>query len=105
MDRGHAETIRPETAQIPCRLHLLGNGMPAARGASPVASPDLPRQVAQRELETEQERQNYTYRQTVLIEELDGHGIRAVEYVKSATSCSLLKWSAQKRSSAVPSGL
>ena len=50
----------------------------AALSQSP--PPDLPRQVAQRELETEQQRQNYTYRQTVLIEELDNRGVRAGAY-------------------------
>src|SRR6476646_4373146 len=36
--------------------------------------PDLARRVAHRETETEKERNEYTYRQTVTIEELDDHG-------------------------------
>ncbi len=56
----------------------VGCLLPTARAQSP--PPDLPRQVAQRELETEQERQNYTYRQTVAIEELDSRGVRVGEY-------------------------
>ena len=36
--------------------------------------------MALRELENEQERQNYTYRQTVVLEELDKHGMRAGQY-------------------------
>jgi hypothetical protein len=59
-------------------LLALGCLLPAARAQSPPT--DLSRQVAQRELETERERQNYTYRQTVAIEELDGRGILAGEY-------------------------
>ena len=59
-------------------LFALGYLPPAARSQSP--PPDLARQVAQRELETERERQNYTYRQTVVIEELDAHGMHAGEY-------------------------
>jgi hypothetical protein len=84
--------VTPRTARTPSRFapkllsefHIwfiflaMGCLLPAAHPQSP--PPDLPRQVAQRELETEQERQNYTYRQTVVIEELDGHGIRAGEY-------------------------
>ena len=42
--------------------------------------PDLIRKVAQRETETAQAQSNYTYRQTVSIEELDSHGSRAGEY-------------------------
>jgi hypothetical protein len=52
--------------------------LPVVRAQSPPQ--DLPRLVAQRELETEQERQNYTYRQTVVIEELDNRGVRVGEY-------------------------
>jgi hypothetical protein len=36
--------------------------------------PNLAKLVAQRETETEKERNEYTYRQTVIIEELDGRG-------------------------------
>src|SRR5215471_9797381 len=36
--------------------------------------PDLVKLVAQRETETEKERNEYTYRQSVTIEELDDHG-------------------------------
>ena len=59
-------------------LFTLGCLLPAVRAQSP--PPDLARQVAQRELETERERQNYAYRQTVVIEELDGRGVRTGEY-------------------------
>ncbi len=46
--------------------------MPAVRGEDP--PPNLARLVAHRETETEAERNEYTYRQTVTIEELDDRG-------------------------------
>ena len=42
--------------------------------------PDLLRKVALRETETAQAQSNYTYRQTVSLDELDSHGLRAGEY-------------------------
>lgn len=41
---------------------------------------DLIRRVAARETENEAERNNYTYRQTVTVEDLDDHGARLGEY-------------------------
>jgi hypothetical protein len=42
--------------------------------------PDLVRKVALRESETAQAQGNYTYRQTVSIEEIDTHGARSGDY-------------------------
>jgi hypothetical protein len=42
--------------------------------------PDLIRRVALRESETEQAQSNYTYRQSVAIEEFDSHGARTGDY-------------------------
>jgi hypothetical protein len=50
---------------------LLATGKPAAAQEAP---PNLARLVAHRESETETERNEYTYRQTVTIDELDDHG-------------------------------
>lgn len=79
-----ARTPRRSSPKLPIGFHVwlmffaMGCLLPAARAQSPPS--DLPRQVAQRELETERERQNYAYRQTVVVEELDGRGVRAGEY-------------------------
>jgi hypothetical protein len=42
--------------------------------------PDLVRRVAMRETETEQAQSNYTYRQSVTIDEFDGHGAKTGGY-------------------------
>jgi hypothetical protein len=42
--------------------------------------PDLARRVAARETETEQAQRNYLYRQTVAIDEIDGHGAKVGGY-------------------------
>src|SRR6266567_6672759 len=42
--------------------------------------PDLLRKVALRETQTAQAQSNYTYRQTVTVEELDSHGSRVGDY-------------------------
>jgi hypothetical protein len=52
--------------------------LPALSGQEPPK--DLARRVALREMETEQARGNYTYRQTVLLQELDRRGARMGEY-------------------------
>ena len=52
--------------------------MTSLSAADPPAG--LPRKVAERESENEQARGNYTYQQTVSIEELDLHGARQGEY-------------------------
>jgi hypothetical protein len=44
------------------------------------APPNLARRVAHRETETQTERNEYMYRQTVAIQELDGHGTARGEY-------------------------
>jgi hypothetical protein len=51
---------------------------PAARAQDP--PPRLARLIAHRETETETERNQYTYRQTLTIEELDGHGAARGDY-------------------------
>ena len=50
--------------------------------------PNLAKLVARRETETEAERDEYTYRQTVTIQELDGRGVPAASTARSATSSS-----------------
>jgi hypothetical protein len=52
--------------------------LPAQLPAEP--PPDLPKLVAQRESETEAERNEYTYRQTLTIQELDARGAARGEY-------------------------
>src|SRR5271168_1420252 len=42
--------------------------------------PDLVRKAAARETETAQEESNYTYRQTVTLEEFDDHGVISGSY-------------------------
>ncbi|MGH9720539.1 MAG: hypothetical protein ACRD8O_10030 [Bryobacteraceae bacterium] len=50
----------------------------ALQAGSPV--PDLAKRAAAREAESEAERANYAYRQTVIIEEMDSRGAKAGEY-------------------------
>jgi hypothetical protein len=52
--------------------------LPALRAGDP--PPDLARRVAMRESETAEAQGNYTYRQSVTIDELDGHGARSGGY-------------------------
>jgi len=52
----------------------LAGATAALSGSEP--PPDLAKRVAERELACEQARQNYTYRQTVILEELDRMGVR-----------------------------
>lgn len=52
----------------------------AALAAAQQMPPGLPRKVAQRETESEAARANFTYRQNVLIEELDDRGARRGDY-------------------------
>lgn len=52
--------------------------MPALRADDPPA--DLVRRVAVRETETARQQSNYTYRQSVTIEEFDGHGVKSGDY-------------------------
>jgi hypothetical protein len=51
---------------------------PCARAADP--PPGLAKKVAERETENEAARNNYAYRQTVVVEEIDDHGGRTGEY-------------------------
>ena len=51
---------------------------PALRADDP--PPDLVRRVAMRETETAQAQSNYTYRQSVTIDEFDGHGAKTGGY-------------------------
>ncbi len=51
---------------------------PAALAIDPPAN--LAKKVAEREAENEAERANYTYRQTIVFQELDNHGARVGEY-------------------------
>jgi hypothetical protein len=53
---------------------ILTSAPPLARLFAQEPPANLARLVAQRETETEKERSEYTYRQTVAIEELDDHG-------------------------------
>jgi len=52
--------------------------LPGLRADDP--PPDLVRRVALRETETAQAQSNYTYRQSVIIDEFDGHGTRTGGY-------------------------
>src|SRR5258708_1462137 len=52
-------------------------GQPAAESAPP---PNLAKLVAHRETETETERNQYTYRQSVTLDELDDHGATRGQY-------------------------
>jgi hypothetical protein len=64
--------------QFACRLGFL---LLLASAATPDEAPsDLMRQVAVRETATQQAQSNYTYEQTVMIEEVNQHGGRAGEY-------------------------
>ncbi len=56
----------------------LGCLVPPAHSQSP--PPDLVRRVASRETETERARSQYTYRQTVSVEELNDRGARVGDY-------------------------
>src|SRR5262245_35835285 len=49
-------------------------------GASASGPPDLARKVAERETRSELERGNYTYRQTVIVEEMKSRGGKGGEY-------------------------
>jgi hypothetical protein len=53
-------------------------GLPIARGQE--APPNLAKLVAHRESETEAERNQYTYRQTLALEELDNRGVARGRY-------------------------
>jgi hypothetical protein len=56
---------------------ILASGVAASAQAPP---PDLAKKVAQKETETRDARNDYTYRQTVTLQELDGRGSQAGEY-------------------------
>jgi hypothetical protein len=56
----------------------FGVFLSAARAEDP--PPDLVRRVAQKETETQAARDHYTYRQTVLLEELDERGAKSGEF-------------------------
>jgi hypothetical protein len=53
---------------------ILASGLAAPLARADDPPPNLAKLVAHRETETEAERNEYTYRQTVTIEELDDHG-------------------------------
>src|SRR4051794_35898639 len=57
---------------------LLATALRAADAEEP--PPNLAKLVAQRETETEKERNEYTYRQTVTLDELDDHGATRGNY-------------------------
>ncbi len=57
-----------------------GAATPAARAQDAGPPPKFARLIAHRETETEAERNEYTYRQTVTIQELDEHGMIRGEY-------------------------
>ena len=59
---------------------ILTSALAASHLRANEPPPDLARKVALRESETAQAQGNYTYRQTVTVEELDSHGARAGDY-------------------------
>lgn len=67
---------------MPARIHIVGRVCIGFILASVLAAApaDLARRVASRATETHQARDHYTYRQTVLVEELSPTGARVGEY-------------------------
>src|SRR5512147_1420522 len=63
-----------------CTRFILALVWLASLAAAQAPPSDLARRVAEREASNEQERQNYTYRQTVVLEELTPSGARSGEY-------------------------
>src|SRR5689334_7457260 len=59
---------------------ILALGCLAAGSLAQEPPPDLARRVAHRESETQAARNDYTYRQTVVFAEMDGHGAQTGEY-------------------------
>ena len=72
-----ATTARKTRSDLIIAL-ILALTFPAARFSAPLAAQDAPpnlaKLVAHRETETEAERDEYTYRQTMTLDELDDHG-------------------------------
>src|SRR6476620_10012675 len=75
-----ATTVKPYPRRDFCIRLILTFGflLTSAFAADPPA--DLERKVAAREAENEEARNNYTYKQTVVLEEIDSRGGRAGEY-------------------------
>lgn len=71
-----ARVWRPGEFGIAVMIALTG--LVALRAAEPPA--DLAKRVAHRESETAEERRQYAYTQSVKLEEIDGHGVRAGDY-------------------------
>jgi hypothetical protein len=79
-----ATSVKPYPRRDSCIRLILAFGVllaPAVERALAIDPPgDLARKVASREAENEDARSNYTYRQTVVVEELDAHGARVGDY-------------------------
>src|ERR1700704_766131 len=75
-----AASVTPYPRSDACIRFILAFGFLAAIAIGADPPPDLARKVAMREAENEAARNNYTYRQTVIVEEMDSRGGRAGEY-------------------------
>jgi hypothetical protein len=75
-----AASVTPYPRSDACIRFILAFGFLAAIAIAADPPPDLARKVAVREAENEAARNNYTYRQTVIVEEMDSRGGRAGEY-------------------------
>lgn len=77
-------SVSRKSRQVPCSCFCIGFILTfaffnaAARAEDP--PPDLAQRIMWREGENQIARNNYTYRQTVTIDELDNHGLRVGEY-------------------------
>jgi hypothetical protein len=65
---------------------LAFSGLAAAPAWADDAPPNLTRLIAARETETAQAQSNYTYRQTVTLDELNPQGLASGSYREFATS-------------------
>jgi hypothetical protein len=72
--------VRPKRRTGSCIRIILALGLCVPAFSSQGPPPDLARRVANREMECERARQDYMYRQTVTLEELDHRGVRVGMY-------------------------
>jgi hypothetical protein len=75
-----AASVKPYPRSEVCIRFILSFGFLLVPAIAADPPPDLARKVANREAENEAARNNYMYRQTVIVEEMDSHGGRAGEY-------------------------
>src|ERR1700712_3132692 len=75
-----AASVKPYPRSEVCIRFILSFGLLLAPAIAADPPPDLARKVASREAENEAARNHYTYRQTLIVEEMDSHGGRAGEY-------------------------